>query len=248
MEGAGLIASGAALSETFERAYELLAHRYPIEYVLLNEALCEEMKAASFIHVLREFAISGCKADLSVFHRRSATGVEVKSQFDRLDRLPLQLKSYQQAFATTFVVVAPQHLRRVLDESPAEVGVRVVSASGLQEVRPACESWELIRHDALFAMLRKREYLRLVHDRYGVCPSVPSTKIYRACLAQFRKIDVKEAVALVSETIWARGVALEAVEKHVRRLPKSLRALAMTANFTPPELLKLGQILELEAG
>ena len=246
MEEEGLIPSDAPLSEVFEQAYAVLVDSYPAEYVGLNEAVCREMRASGPIQVIRELAILGCKADLSVFTPGHSVGIEVKSRFDRLERLPMQLRSYQEAFSETWVVAAPQHAQRVLAESPLSVGVHVLSGPDLEEVRPARESIDLVQHQALFSLLRKPEYLRLIQERFGGCPEAPSTRIYRACLAQFQRIDISEAMDLVSGAIWDRGSALEAIQRQASRLPRPLRALAMTANLVPSDLIRLAQIIESE--
>lgn len=245
LESIGLIEHEAPIRSVFDHAYSVLLKAYPAEYILLNECLCAQVSGEDPVAVYREQAIAGSKADLSVFwpdgHSR---GFEIKSRFDRLDRLQAQLQTYQQVFSHTYVVTDHSYVSRVLEDSPGSVGVFSVSAEGLQEIRPATERPDLICIDRLFALLRKSEYMELIRQEFGVAPRLPNTQIYQACLAQFRGVGSAKAQDMVTETLRRRQSRLLPAEDRAWRLPRSLRALALTGDLDQSELLRLSSVLD----
>ena len=245
LEHLGHIEFDAQLSEVFERAYSVLLDVYPGEYVLLNECLCREMAESSKQGtVYRELAIGASKADLAIFRPGESSGFEIKSRFDRLDRLQGQLQTYQQVFTRTYVVTGQGHAPRVLQESAASVGVLAVSRQGIRELRPAMQSLDLTNSDRLFALLRKREYLQLTKEEFGAVPDLPNTRIYRACLALFKQIDLPRRQALVSDILHQRQSPPPREDDRAWRLPRSLRALALSSKLDQSQLLRLSCLLE----
>ena len=241
----GLISSEASLAEVFERAYSVLLRVYPGEYVLLNECLCREMAACSErVGIYRELAVGTSKADLAIFSAGESSGFEIKSRFDRLDRLRAQLESYQQVFTRTYVVTQQSHASKVLDQSPATVGVLSVSGEGIQTLRPATENPDLLCPNRQFALLRKPEYLQLIEAEFGAAPELPNTRIYRACLALFESIDPARAQALVSDILRRRQSRPPDDQDMSWRLPRSLRALVLSGKLDQAELLKLSTLMD----
>lgn len=245
LEQLGLIEFDARLSEVFEQAYSVLLDVYPGEYPLLNECLCREMAENSGQGaVYRELAVGASKADLAIFRPGESSGFEIKSRFDRLDRLQGQLQTYQQVFTRTYVVTGQGHAPRVLQESTASVGVLAVSRQGIRELRPAIQSPELISSDRLFALLRKHEYLQLIKEEFGAVPDLPNTRIYRACLALFQQIDLPRRQALVSDILHQRRSPPPQEHDRAWQLPRSLRALALSGKLDQSQLLQLLYRLE----
>jgi hypothetical protein len=245
LEQLGLIEFDARLSEVFEQAYSVLLDVYPGEYVLLNECLCREMAESSEQGaVYRELAVGASKADLAIFRPRESSGFEIKSRFDRLDRLQGQLQTYQKVFTRTYVVTGQGHAPRVLQESTDSVGVLAVSRQGIRELRPAMQSPDLISSDRLFALLRKHEYLQLIKEEFGAVPDLPNTRIYRACLELFKQIDLPRRQALVSDILHHRKSPPPREDDRAWRLPRSLRALALSGKLDQSQLLRLSCLLE----
>ena len=245
LEQLGLIEFDARLSDVFERAYSVLLDVYPGEYVLLNECLCWEMAESSRQGaVYRELAIGASKADLAIFRPGESSGFEIKSRFDRLDRLQGQLQTYQQVFTRTYVVTGQGHAPTVLQESATSVGVLAVSRGGIRELRPAMKSPDLISSDRLFALLRKCEYLQLINEELGAVPDLPNTRIYRACLALFKQIDLPRRQALVSDILHQRQCSPAREDDPAWQFPRSLRALALSSKLEQSELLQLLYRLE----
>lgn len=245
LESDGLIRRCSPMSHLFDSAYAVLADDFPAEYVLLNECLCSQVPGRIAVASYREQAVAGIKADLSIFWPDGQSrGYEVKSRFDRLDRLQIQLQTYQQVFSRTYVVADQKHVSVVLQSSPSSVGVLSFSRDGMQEIRPATERPDLIRPERLFGLLRKAEYLQLVRDRFGMTPRLPNTQIYQACFSLFRQIDAARAQDLVTEHLRQRQCRPVPVEDRAWRLPRSLRALTLTGNLDQSELLRLSYVLD----
>lgn len=245
----GLLESRASIARVFEVGYAELLRWYPSEYALLSESfaylLARDAPGAP-VCAYRELAVAGCKADLALFFPGMAVGVEVKSRYDRLDRLAHQLSTYQEVFDQVFVATDEEHTARVLESAPEEVGVLIVTPSGIEECRPAQSATHLLSHRRLFGLLRKPEYLRLVRQHFGRPPRLPNTEIYEACLRLFRGLEITEAQALVYQTIRARTVPSAIDRDLVSRLPHSIRALAVASNLEPDELVTLSEVLLME--
>ena len=245
LETAGLIDNGVGIRHLFDRAYSVLLETYPTEYMLLNECLCAQVSKKDSVTAYREQVVAGSKADLSIFWPGGKScGYEVKSRYDRLDRLPDQLQTYQQVFSYTYVVTDHKHAPRVMEDSPGSVGVLSVSSDDVQEIRPAAERPDLIRLDRLFSLLRKAEYLQLIRAEFGAVPRRPNTQIYQACLDQLCEIDPAKAQGLVTEALRRRQSRPPPENDRAWRLPRSLRALGMTGNLDQSELLRLAYVLD----
>ncbi|RFF27211.1 MULTISPECIES: sce7726 family protein [unclassified Wenzhouxiangella] len=240
-----LVDPDCPIRDVFKQAYSVLRRAYPAEYVLINECLCAQVSGVDSVVAYREQAVAGSKADLSIFSPAGhSRGYEIKSRFDRLDRLQAQLRTYQQVFSHSYVVTDHNHVPRVMEDSPASVGVLSVSRDGIQELRPARERLDLIRLDRLFSLLRKEEYLHLIGAKFGAIPKVPNTQIYGVCLQQFQRLDAASAQELVVETLCRRQSRPSREEDQAWRLPRPLRALALTGKLDQSELLRLSYVLE----
>jgi hypothetical protein len=249
LEDEGLIEPGASIARVFEVGYAELLRWYPSEYALLSESfayLLGRDAPGSPVCAYRELAVAGCKADLALFFPDLAVGVEVKSRYDRLDRLAHQLATYQEVFDQVFVATDEEHAARVLAEAPKEVGVLIVTPDGIEQCRPAQSVTRLLSHRRLFGLLRKPEYLRLIRKHFGRPPRLPNTEIYDACLRLFQSLEITEAQALVYEAIRARTVPSAIERQLVNRLPHSIRALAVASNLEPAELVTLAEVLVME--
>lgn len=245
LESLDLIDGKAPLKDAFDRSYSELLETYPAEYILLNECLCAQVSKKDSVTAYREQAVAGIKSDLSIFRPGGKScGYEVKSRYDRLDRLPDQLQTYQQVFSHTYVVTDHKHAPRVMEDSPASVGVLSVSGDGIQELRAATEKPELIHLGRLFSLLRKDEYLQLIRAEFGTVPQLPNTQIYQACLQLFRRLDGARAQELVTEILLRRQSRPPPENDRAWRLPRSLRALGMTGNLDQSELLRLAYVLD----
>lgn len=245
LEAASLIQRGTPMRQLFEDAYSVLLEVYPAEYILINECLCAQVSDTDEVSAYREQAVGGSKADLSLFWSNGRSrGYEIKSRFDRLDRLQNQLWTYQQVFFQSYVVTDKSHIPRVLEDSPVSVGVLSISSSGIEEIRSAKEAPDRLHLGRLFSTLRKGEYLKLIRAEFGSVPEVPNTQIYRTCLELFQQLDRRKANSLVTEALSRRQAQPPLRKNRARRLPRSLRALALTGSLTQPDLLRLSYLLE----
>lgn len=76
------------------------------------------------------------RADLVMANGKLAA-FEIKSEFDSLDRLDGQIKSYVRLFEQVTVVCAPKHISGVQDKVPEEVGIWTLTQTN---------SFKIIRH------------------------------------------------------------------------------------------------------
>lgn len=239
LEQYGLIETRSTVGGVLQRAYTVLLESYPAEYLLLNEALGEWLQGpggGQKLAVYRELAVGDCKADMALFVAGMSVGFEAKSRYDRLDRLGDQLRAYQQVFTQSYVVTDETMVSSVLSESPTQVGVWSVSAAGVREIRPATQATDLICQIQLFRLLRKPEYLDLIRTEFGVVPTLPNTKIYRACLELFQTIEPARAQSLVSDLLVKRQCRPRPENDLAWQVPSSLRLLAFGGHLDHSQL------------
>lgn len=77
------------------------------------------------------------RADLICAEEGMIVGYEIKSAFDRIDRLTDQLQSYAQLFDYVYVVCDSKHLSSVRKLAPERIGIYLCTSTGLQRIRKA---------------------------------------------------------------------------------------------------------------
>lgn len=77
------------------------------------------------------------RADLICAEKGMIIGYEIKSAFDRIDRLGSQLESYAQIFDYVYVVCDAKHLRAIRRMTPERIGIYLCTPSGLSRIRKA---------------------------------------------------------------------------------------------------------------
>jgi len=153
------------------------------------------------------------RADMAVINGE-LKGFEIKSERDRLDRLPSQAHLYGKVFDTMTIVLGPRHAKKVEASSPEWWGILVAYSSRL-----GLAKWELIRpegrnsrqdalsvaqllwRDEALAVLRSSGLAKRLTDR-------PRKYLWEALASNFCLSDLRDIVRaqLRTRKNWRVGV------------------------------------------
>ncbi|WP_426817790.1 sce7726 family protein [Winslowiella sp. 2C04] len=172
------------LADIFDFCFDILRKEYRNEYfyknIIANKLLMGRHSLSSST-MLSEFRVGGNKADCVIINQVS-TCYEIKTDFDNLNRLERQLKSYIELFDKVYVVVSDKHLQTVSTLIPVEVGIiNLTNKSTLKEIKKAEVVKRKLNISMLMHSLRIEEYKYLVKSIYGYVPQVSNTEIFSAC-------------------------------------------------------------------
>ncbi|HAS8570025.1 TPA: hypothetical protein I7778_20065 [Vibrio vulnificus] len=171
--------------DLYESVYQQLSRSYRYEYfyknTIVNKQLLGRHSPRTTV-MLSEFRVGRNIADCVMLNGVS-TCYEIKTEYDSLDRLSEQLNSYSSLFDKVYVVCDKKHLAKVLDVTPIEVGVILLThKSTLSTKRKATDlSQQSVDKDLLIKSLRMEEYKRLVELIQGDVPKVSNIKMFSEC-------------------------------------------------------------------
>lgn len=181
-----------SVEDIFQECYKRLKSNYKFEYYIKNviaEKILLGRYSMNTATLLNEFRVGESKAD-SVILNGISTCYEIKSEYDSLNRLEVQLSSYLKIFDKVNVVTTEGHLGKVEKIAPESVGIlRLGKNDVLTPIRPALLSSEPMDVDILMASLRRNEYLSLVGELCGEIPVSTNTGIYDECRTLLRTVD-----------------------------------------------------------
>lgn len=235
------------ISEVFDTAFSLLKKtRNRDEYVyksaITNNILLgrHSLNTAS---MLTEFRVGECKADL-VLLNGSSVAYEIKSERDRLDRLPLQVETYRKVFEYVYVVAGANHIQKVLESVPKDVGVLELSNRfQLSTKREASGGLTNLDLGVMFTSLRLSESKNIIKSLGGELPDVPNTRLFEELRKHFLELKPQEAHrAMVKEL--KRSRSLESLVTLTKRLPPSLTALVFSASLSTTDCERLLSVLD----
>lgn len=231
----------------FAAAFSLLRqkrnrHEYVYKSVIADKILmgCHSLNTAC---MLSEFRVDGCKADVAILNGRSAA-YEIKSERDKLDRLPDQLAAYLRAFACVNVVTGHNHLDAVLKSTPDTIGVMLLTdRHQLSTVRAAVEDRDRIEPSVVFDSLRIGEIRDILSRNDVDVPSVPNTKERRVLRDLFIELTPREVHdAMILSLRRSRGHG--SIASLMQSVPRSLRAAVFAAQLRKQDYPNLAAALE----
>lgn len=222
------------LTEAYSEFYKILLKKYKNEYVFKNivfkELILKNHKVNDCI-TIPEFNIGNSKADLAVFNGAS-TVYEIKSDIDTTGRLSSQMQDYMTFFEYLNVVISEKHIRNVEKIIPENVGIFILDEKNkLFHYKTAISNIDNITHKALFFSLRKKEYISVIKDVYGLIPVMPNTKIFAYCFDLFLKIDILDAYKLTLSYLKKRVLRNEHLDL-IDNLPASLKCITIKSSYS----------------
>jgi hypothetical protein len=159
----------------------------------IKRALVEHLVKDAKVEVIATefpFHFGRRRADLIAVHEGGVVGFEIKSVFDRIDRLPSQLESYRKLFDYVYVVCDKTHLSEVRAKVSPAVGVYICGGNGVRRVRKA----KLIKNldalvtlDAISMVDLRKEFKLTAKSKFELCKKIQSLQSKSVIRALFRK-------------------------------------------------------------
>lgn len=225
------------LRDFFENSYKQLLKNYRNEYVFKN-AIAKKIligrhsiKSSSLFSELR---VGTSKADIVIFNGTSHV-YEIKTELDNLDRLQGQIEDYKQVFEFVNVVTVESKINEIKSLLNEEIGIIILSDKySLKTIRKAQSGLQSLEKGAIFSLLRKNEYLKIIEKYYKNIPNVPNTKIYNVCQELFVDLSIDIIQKEVLNTLKNRRNHSQLVDT-IKKFPDSLKMAVIEANLTVAE-------------
>lgn len=234
------------VEDVFNVCFEDFSVNYRAEYFFKNivaERLLFGRHSLNTATMIAEFRVGVNKADCVLINGKS-TCYEIKSAYDRLDRLPDQLIGYQAIFDRVYVVTSKSHVEQVERIAPSFVGViELTKNRNLKEVRAAELGAAAFDVKEMMRSLRVDEYKEVVKNVCGEVPDVPNTQIFSAC----ESLLVSAPISDVKSNFFKVMKKSRAIDKDFAiGLPKSLLMAGISYRLSEKKKLALLRNLKTE--
>lgn len=222
------------LKEFFENSYKHLLKTYRNEYVFKN-AIAQKIligrhsiKSSSLFTELR---VESSKADIVIFNGTSHV-YEIKTDLDNFDRLKNQIANYKKVFEYVNVVSVESKIDELKSLVDERVGILVLTEQyTFKTIRKAKSGLDELNKEAIFNLLRKDEYMRIIKKTHGVVPTLPNTKIYTACKNIFVQLPIETIHKEVLKTFKQRKNHINLINT-IKEFPSSLKIAILEAELS----------------
>lgn len=183
---------------------------------------------------LNEFRVGCARADLVLLNGK-ASAFEVKSDLDSLARLPSQIREYQKVFPLNWVVTNNDHARRVLEDTPTEIGVLILTPRGqLSTLRKATSTLDKIDPLVAISSLRVNEAISLLNLAGINLESSPNTRIWKQIRGKVEHIDQEVFSLLYNDTLKASRNRKDFIP-YLGKFPGSIEPMMLMSKFNSKE-------------
>ncbi|WP_332651836.1 sce7726 family protein [Lysinibacillus sp. 54212] len=219
--------------EEYKYYYKFFEKEYRNEYFYKNTLFNKIVLGKHSInttYALNEVVINKSKADMIIVNRNSPIVYEIKTELDNFDKLEHQIKDYYKISKLVYVVTAENTfypLYRILKGS--NVGIYVLTRRNTLSLKKKAVENTYLEHKALFKLLRKNEYEKIIMGCFGKIPKVRDFEYYTACFELFEQIEINEAYTKVYKELEKRDTVYE--KKYLSMIPYELRWLVYTSKF-----------------
>ena len=218
------------LAQFFDLIYMILFRSYRNEYIYKN-AIANKIllgrHSLNTSHMLTEFRVGNCKADVVVVNGTSAV-YEIKSELDSFARLENQVKNYLKIFDYINVITSASQVNKLKSILPDKAGILLLTnRNTISTIRESKSNRKNTNQSILFDSLRKNEYVKAIKEYFGIVPDVPNTHIYKECKKLFSKIPAELAHDLTIN-ILRRRRNTRVLKEFIEEAPASLSAYAMS--------------------
>lgn len=186
--------SGKTFSAFLDEAYRKMLDNYRNEYVFKNNLFLNLVRKYGLDStvVFNEFVVGGSIADF-VFLNGEIRIFEIKTNYDKLDKLGKQLADYFKFADKVYVVGTPDNRDALLNALEHSRAGLVIFDEDNQfiEVKNPQTNRDLWCHETIFKTLHKPEYTGIISRYYGIVPDVPNTLFFKACLELAKNMDLE---------------------------------------------------------
>lgn len=238
----------SSVGELFERAFRALRKEDNRSEYVYKSALAQ--KTVLGVHnlntaaLLSEFRAGSSKADIVVVNG-TTTVYEVKSERDKLERLPGQIADYLSVFGRVNVILAEKHLRNAEQILPSSVGIlRLTKRNQISTLREARDNVENLVSSAIFQSLSVKEASAIITDIGMEIPNVPNTLLYSKLSKIFDSLPA-DVVHKAFVKVLKRTRSQQSLKGFVESLPSSLRATALTTPLRVKDRTRMLNVLSM---
>jgi hypothetical protein len=181
---------GKAISCIYEYMNSEYRNEYYYKNTIFNQLLIQKHDLYNTA-ALTELPIANSKADFVMINGKGVV-YEIKTDLDNFQRLQSQIKDYYKVFSYVNVVVSKRQVERVKEFlRDTKVGVFELTNSGklICRKRAYCDNEEL-SYDAMFQVLRKKEFEKILLEYFDKLPKVNNFEYYRECLRWMKEINI----------------------------------------------------------
>jgi len=240
--------SKATVKDLFQWVYAYLSSNYRNEYIYKNAIAKQVLLGAHSIEVatlLTELRVGECKADVVVLNGTS-TVYEIKSELDTMERLDKQLYSYREVFDHINVITSECQYEKVKSRVADDVGISLLDKDGtIRVVQESNSCKHTVSPSAIFDLLRKPEYTKIIQDVYGTVPDVPNTQFYASCKKLFVDLPPEKAHDLMKEALQQREDRV-LLKKFLDKTPDCLYAYFLSSGIKKKDSVRLIEILNMD--
>lgn len=208
------------------RVYGEMREAYRCEYVYKNELLnylVTSRHTPGSSLVIPELRLSKVRVDLAVVNGTTCA-YEIKTAFDSLGRLEVQIDTYLKVFDRVYVVCDAKHLAAVQATLDARAGILTLDTPGeIVTVREHLDNVPNVSAENIFSCMRKPEFLPEIERLFGGIPQVPNTLLYRECRSLFATLAPEIAHASLIRVLKLRY--RNVVQRDCSALPSAVRGI-----------------------
>ena len=117
---------------------------------------------------------------------------EIKTDLDNFQRLQSQINDYYKVFSYVNVVVSKRQVEKVKEFlKDTKVGIFELTNSGKLLCRKkSYYNNDELSYEAMFQVLRKKEFETILLESFGRLPEVNNFEYYRECLRWIKEINI----------------------------------------------------------
>ncbi|EED65684.1 sce7726 family protein [Comamonas testosteroni] len=225
------------VGELFETALKEINKSYRCEYVYkaaIANRIVYGRHSPRTSSLAVELGVDNSIVDAAVFNG-TTTAYEVKTEFDNPSRLTTQAPAYLRAFDRVNVVTHPRNGARYVELLDSRIGVLVLNRdNSISTLRPAIGDTSRIEPGVVFRMLRRDEFMKVVHTHFGPQPKLPNGVITAHYRELFEKLSSHQAHEALLTSMRARTNGESSVS-FLTSLPPSLRVLGYATPLSAPQ-------------
>lgn len=236
------------ICDLFEYAFRLLKYeQYRHEYTYkaaVTEKILLGTHSLNTASMISEFRVGDCKADIVILNGTSMA-YEIKSERDSLYRLEKQIATYMNVFATVNVIVGKDHVKKVLDSVPKDIGVLSLSKRHqISTIRKGKDLPSRTNPESIFDSINLREAELVLLDLGILMPDVPNTRRYQELRMRFARLDDPVSVHASMVRILKKTRTLKQLHARIDQLPTSLHSAVLSLRLTERDLTRLVETMQ----
>lgn len=219
---------GSVLTQIYSYMNDNYRNEYFYKNTLLNKLLVEKIKVHT-LAALTELPISNSKADFITIgendiNENNGIVYEIKTDLDTFARLQSQIDDYYKVFSYVYVVISSNQFEKAKEFlKTSSVGIYELTKNGdLICRKKAIYNRNDLSYEAMFQLLRKYEFEKIIKEHYKTLPNVNDFQYYRECLKWIKEINIITFQKKVMECLKRRTLLTEN-DDNIIEIPYELR-------------------------